>query len=160
MILLGIAMLVLALDQTTKFAVLHELRLNESVPLFPDMVFLTYRQNPGTAFGFMSDMDPVVRIPFFVAITLAAFAIVYTYQHFLPPEKQWPRIGLGLVLGGALGNLLDRLLYGRVIDFIDLRWEDFRWYVFNIADSCVLLGLMILLVVFINGQKAKVAEPG
>jgi signal peptidase II len=160
MILLGIAMLVLALDQTTKFAVLHELHLNESVPLFPDMVFLTYRQNPGTAFGFMSDMDPVVRIPFFVAITLAAFAIVYTYQHFLPPEKQWPRIGLGLVLGGALGNLLDRLLYGRVIDFIDLRWEDFRWYVFNIADSCVLLGLMILLVVFINGQKAKVAEPG
>lgn len=160
MILLGIAMLVLALDQTTKFVVLHELRLNESVPLFQDMVYLTYKQNPGTAFGFMSTMEPVVRIPFFVAVSLAAFAIVYTYQHFLPPEKHLPRVGLGLVLGGALGNLLDRLLYGRVIDFIDFRWEDFQWYVFNVADSCVLVGLLILLMVFLSGQREKAAEAG
>ena len=160
MILLGIAMLVLALDQTTKFAVLHELHLNESVPLFPNLVYLTYRQNPGTAFGFMADMEPVVRIPFFIAISLAAFAIVYTYQRFLPPENHLPRVGLGLVLGGALGNLLDRLLYGRVIDFIDLRWDDLQWYVFNVADTCVLMGLMILLMVYWKGQKAKAAEPG
>jgi len=160
MILLGIAMLVLALDQSTKFVVLHELRLNESIPLFQNMVYLTYRQNPGTAFGFMSDMESVVRIPFFIAITLATFAIVYTYQHFLPPENHLPRVGLGLVLGGALGNLLDRLLYGRVIDFIDLRWEDLEWYVFNVADTCVLMGLLILLMVYLRGQKSKAAEPG
>ncbi len=160
MILLGIAMLVLALDQTSKFLVLHQLQLNESIPLLFNTVFLTYKQNPGAAFGFMAQMEPIVRIPFFVAATLAAFAIVYTYQHFLPPDKNLPRVGLGLVLGGVLGNFLDRLLYGRVIDFIDLRWEDFQWYVFNIADSCVLIGLLILLTVYLRGQKEKAAEPG
>jgi signal peptidase II len=160
MILLGIAMLVLAMDQTTKFLILHELQLNESIPLLPNLVYLTYKQNPGTAFGFMSNMESVVRIPFFLAVTLAAFAIVYTYQHFLPPDKNLPRMALGLVLGGALGNFLDRLLYGRVIDFIDLRWEDLQWYVFNVADSCVLVGILILLMEFLRGQRAKAAEPG
>jgi signal peptidase II len=160
MILLGIAMLVLAVDQTSKFMVLHQLQLNETVPLLFNTVFLTYKQNPGAAFGFMSEMEPMARIPLFVAVTLAAFAIVYTYQHFLPPEKHLPRVGLGLVLGGVLGNFLDRLLYGRVIDFIDLRWEELQWWVFNLADTCVLVGLLILLVTYLNGRKEKATEPG
>lgn len=156
MMLLGISMLVVALDQFTKFLVLRSVQLNETVPLVPDFIYLTYTRNPGTAFGFMSNMEAVVRIPFFVAITIAAGFIVYTYQHLIPQEKQLTRVALGLVWGGAMGNFIDRLLYGNVIDFIDMQHFYFP-YIFNLADSCITTGLLFLLFEFIwlNRQKAQ-----
>lgn len=156
MMLLGISMLVVALDQFTKFLILRSIQLNETVPLVPDLVYLTYIQNPGTAFGFMSNMEAVVRIPFFLAITIAAGFIVYTYQRLIPQEKQLTRIALGLVWGGALGNFIDRLLYGKVIDFIDMQHFYFP-YIFNLADSCITTGLIILLIEFmwLSRQKAQ-----
>jgi signal peptidase II len=155
MILMGVSLLVVALDQFTKFLILQSVRLNDSVPLYPDFLYLTYIQNPGTAFGFMSNMEGVVRIPFFIAITLAAGSIVYMYQRIMPQEKHLSRVGLGLVWGGALGNFLDRILYGKVIDFIDVRYHDYQWYIFNVADSCVTVGLLLLLFEFLQTQGQK-----
>jgi signal peptidase II len=155
MILLGVSMLVLALDQTTKILVLHNLTLNQSVPLYPDLLYFTYIQNPGTAFGFMANMETVVRIPFFVAVTTAAGFIVYMYQLFIPPGRYLSRIALGLVWGGALGNFIDRLLYGKVIDFIDMRYHEYQWYIFNVADSCITVGLFLLLYEFLFGNLLK-----
>jgi len=158
MMLLGISMLVVALDQVTKFMILQSLKLNESIPVYPDLIYLTYIQNPGTAFGFMSEMRSFVRIPFFVAITIAAASIVYTYQRLIPQDRRFTRFCLGLVLGGALGNFVDRLLYGKVIDFIDMRYHEFQWYIFNVADSCITIGLTFLLFEFIWGANRK-TEP-
>jgi len=155
MMLLGVSMLVLALDQFTKFLVTQSLGLHESVALLPGFLHFTYVQNGGVAFGFMSSMEAVVRIPFFVAITIAAGSIVYFYQRLLPQEKRLPRVALGFVLGGALGNFIDRILYGKVIDFIDMRYQDFHWYVFNVADSCITVGLLFLLIEFIKDSKVK-----
>ena len=152
MILLGVSFLVLALDQFTKFLVLQSLAPNESAVLWPGYLYFTYVQNPGTAFGFMSDMQTVIRIPFFIAVAIAAGLIVYTYQKFVAPEKHLVRVGLGLVWGGALGNLVDRIFYGKVVDFIDLRYHDYPSYVFNVADSCAALGVLILFVEFIRGD--------
>ncbi len=158
MMLIGISMLVVALDQFTKFLILQTMKLNETQSLISDFIYLTYIQNPGTAFGFMANMETFVRIPFFVAITTAACFIVYTYQRLIPQEKQFTRVALGLVLGGALGNFVDRILYGKVIDFIDMRYHDFQWYIFNVADSCITVGLIFLLIEFIWGANRK-TEP-
>jgi signal peptidase II len=155
MMLIGISILVVAMDQFTKFMILQSLKLNESIPLYPDLVYLTYIQNPGTAFGFMSNMETFVRIPFFVAITIAAGSIVYFYQRLIPQEQRVTRIALGLVWGGALGNFVDRIMYGRVIDFIDMRYHDFQWYIFNVADSCITIGLLYLLFEFIWGTRRQ-----
>jgi signal peptidase II len=157
MILTGVSMLVIALDQLTKFFVLQSIPLNQSVTLIPDFFYFTYIQNPGTAFGFMSNMENVVRIPFFVTVTLAAAFIVYTYHRFIPEEKILTRIALGLVWGGALGNFVDRLLYGRVIDFIDVRYHDFQWYIFNVADSCITIGLLYLFFEFVLEKRKEAA---
>ncbi len=155
--LAGISMLVLALDQATKFLVLNRMSLNESVPLLPDFVYFTYIQNPGTAFGFMSNLEPFVRIPFFIAATLAATFIVYMYQKLLAHERLLTRIALGLVWGGALGNMVDRLLYGKVVDFIEMRYYEYEWfpYIFNVADACITVGLAYLLFEFIAGHRQK-----
>ncbi len=152
--LLGVSMLVLALDQGTKFLVIQSLELHESVALLPNILYFTYTLNSGTAFGFMANMEKVVRIPFFVTITIAAGSVVYAYQRLTPPEKKLTRVALGLVLGGALGNFVDRLLYGRVVDFIDAGHLDFP-FIFNVADSCITVGLLILMAEFLLDQRAK-----
>jgi signal peptidase II len=156
MMLIGVSMLVLALDQLAKFWVTRSLHLHESVALLPGTLHFTYIQNPGVAFGFMSGMETVVRIPFFVAITIAAGSIIWAYQRLLPQEKRLTRVALGFILGGALGNFIDRVLYGKVIDFIDMRYQGFHWYVFNVADACICVGLLFLLFDFIKDSRAKV----
>ncbi len=150
--LMGISFLVLALDQFTKYLVILSLKLNESVAVYPSYLYLTYIQNPGTAFGFMANMKAGVRIPFFVVVTVAAGFIVYSYHRMMPEEKRLSRAALGLVWGGALGNFVDRLLYGKVIDFIDVRYHQFQWYVFNVADSCITVGLILLLWEYFFGK--------
>lgn len=158
MALAGVSLLVLALDQLTKFMILKTMALNESLPLLSKFVYFTYIQNSGAAFGFMASMDSLVRIPFFIVATLGATAIVYMYQRMLPHDRWMTRVALGLVWGGALGNLVDRLLYGKVIDFIDVRFEDFQCfpYIFNLADSCITIGIGYLLYEFLVAQRKKV----
>ena len=152
MMLLGVSFLAVALDQFTKYLILHSLKLNETAVLLPGTLYFTYIQNPGTAFGFMSNMNAVVRIPFFIGITVVAGLIVYTYQRMIPPEKVFSRLALGLIWGGAMGNFVDRLLYGKVIDFIDARYHQYQWYVFNVADSCITIGLIFLLLEHFFGK--------
>lgn len=157
MMLIGVSMLVVALDQFTKFLVLQCLNLNEPVAVYPDLLYFTYIQNPGTAFGFMSSMETFVRIPFFLAIIISVGLIVYAYQRLLPREKFIARVALGVFFGGALGNFIDRILYGKVIDFIDMRYHEYQWSVFNVADSCIALGLVFLLAEFLWGVRQKSA---
>lgn len=155
--LAGISLLVVALDQFTKFLILSNLLPHESLPLLPDFLYVTYTQNTGMAFGFMSGMDPLVRVPFFIVATLGATAVVYMYQRMVPQDRWMTRIALGLIWGGALGNLVDRLLYGKVVDFIDMRYYDLQLLpsVFNVADICILTGVLYLLVEFLRTQSAK-----
>ena len=155
MILTGVSMLVVALDQLTKFFVLQYLSLDQSIPVWPDYCYLTFIQNPGTAFGLMSNMDSVIRIPFFITVTVAAAFIVYSYQRVIPEENLMSRVALGFVWGGALGNFVDRLIYGKVVDFIDLCYDDYHWYIFNVADICVTLGLCYLLYGFLTKRHPK-----
>lgn len=139
------ALLVFLADQASKALVAHVLELGGSRPLLGNVLELTYVQNPGAAFGFLAGAPAVWRVPFFILVTAGASLLIYAAQRFLPPERRGIRLALGLIWGGALGNFTDRVWLGKVIDFIDVGIRQYRWPVFNLADSCITVGLGILL---------------
>jgi signal peptidase II len=155
MILTGVSLLVVAVDQFIKFLVLQTLPLNQSVPVLPDYFYLTYTRNRGTAFGLMSDMESVIQIPFFITMAISAAFIIYSYQRMIREANLLSRVALGLIWGGTLSNLVDRLVYGKVIDFIDIRFQDVHWLVFNPADVFVLMGLFYLFFEFVIQLRQK-----
>ncbi len=144
----------LALDQISKVWVLRSFQLNESRPVLEGFLNFTFIQNPGAAFGFMADMPALLRVPFFLGITFMAGFIIYAYQRFLPAERVWARVCLGLIWGGAMGNCVDRLLYGKVVDFIEVYYRAYHFYVFNVADSCITVGIALLMLDYLlEGRK-------
>jgi signal peptidase II len=135
---LGVAALIFLIDQASKYLVLKHLSLGEAwnpIPLLRPLVTLTHVTNTGAAFGLFQDQGTLFAI---VAI-LVVVGIVVFYR-YLPPNQLWLRVSLGLQLGGALGNLLDRVRLGRVVDFIDFK----IWPVFNLADTAIVCGVGIL----------------
>ena len=146
-------------DQFSKYLIVHHCRLGVPIPVLKDYLYITYTLNPGAAFGFMADTPAYVRIPFFILITVGAGLIVYAYQRFIPPEKKLQRFSLGLIWGGAMGNFIDRVFYRQVVDFIDFRyyWHHLQksWYIFNVADSCITVGLTLLIANYLFGREDK-----
>jgi len=154
-IVIGVSLLALALDQVTKAYIIQHYQLNETHPVIGGILSLTYIQNPGAAFGFMAEMPGLLRIPFFLGITFMAGFIIYAYQRFLPVERLRARAALGLIWGGAMGNCVDRLLFGKVIDFIEVYHKTYHWYVFNVADSCISIGIALLAFDYLSEGRSK-----
>lgn len=123
------------LDQASKAAVQMLMYQGESIPVAPPVFYFTYIMNPGAAFGLLAH-----RTGLFVTVTVLLVAGVLLGYRKLPPGRLLLRYGLGLVVGGALGNLVDRLRYGRVVDFLDFR----VWPVFNLADTAIVIGACFL----------------
>lgn len=148
------AALVVALDQLTKAAVSSRLFLSEPVPVLGDYVRLTLVHNTGAAFG----LFPGSRLPFIIVSLLAVSVVLYlctreTYRGV--PQ----RLLLGCILGGAIGNLVDRIRLGWVVDFIDVGLGPVRWPVFNVADSAVTVGVILLVwYLYRAGRPATDAE--
>lgn len=125
------------LDQTSKAAVQLWMYQGESIPVAPPFFHLTYILNPGAAFGLMA-----YQTTFFVAVTVIMLAGVAVGYRFICAERPMLRYGLGLIVGGALGNLTDRLRFGQVVDFLDFR----VWPVFNLADTAIVIGACLLIL--------------
>jgi signal peptidase II len=137
---------VIILDQITKAAVLKTLPLYYSVPLIPGFFNLTHIHNPGGAFGFMATQSSAWRSTIFLLITAMAIgAIFYLYKN-TPGTHPWLAAGFALVFGGAVGNLIDRLRFGEVVDFLDFYLGDLHWPAFNVADSAITVGIGIFVV--------------
>jgi len=138
-VFLACAAAILALDQATKALAATHLFLGHPVPVLGDVLRLTLVHNTGAAFG----LFPGSRLPFILISVIAIAVVLYLFArdayHSLAN-----RILLGCILGGALGNLLDRVRWGRVVDFIDVGLGTVRWPVFNVADSAVTLGVILL----------------
>jgi len=145
---LWIAVVALVLDQVSKWWVMQSMALYESVSVLGSFFRLTYIHNPGAVFG--------LRLgSVYVHLALAAVALVFVCVLLwrLPADAKWPAVGLALVLGGAVGNMIDRVLFGVVIDFLDFGFGDTRWWIFNLADSWVSVGTVLLL--FTYGHQAS-----
>jgi signal peptidase II len=137
---------ILVLDQATKVLVDKTMAMHQSIDLIPNFVSLTYLRNTGAAFGFLAGARSSLRIVFFALISSVAIGcIVYLIRGLRPPHKAL-LISLSLILGGAIGNLVDRLRLGEVIDFIDLHWYDIHWPAFNVADSAISIGVVLLFI--------------
>jgi len=137
-------MVVLILDQCTKLLADAMLSMHQSVVLLP---FLALRKayNYGAAFSFLGDASGWQRW-FFIVLAVVVIAILVAWLRRLPPGDTGARVALVLILGGAAGNVIDRLVYGYVIDFIDVFYGSWHWPTFNIADSAISVGVFLLLV--------------
>ncbi|MEW5952808.1 MAG: signal peptidase II [Bacillota bacterium] len=129
--LIIIALITAVIDQGTKVLIQQLMRQGESVAVLPPVFYLTYIQNPGAAFGLFA-----YKTEFFIVITVAILAAIFWGQRYLSGSSILMRVGLGLIAGGALGNLIDRVRIGKVIDFFDFR----IWPVFNLADTAIVVG--------------------
>jgi signal peptidase II len=161
-----IAALVVVFDQLTKMLVDHFMNLHESRLLVDGLLRLTYVQNRGAAFGILSEADLPYQSLLFAVVSLAALGAIAAYAWRLPARSRLPQTALALIMGGALGNLLDRARLGYVIDFVDAYWGVHHWPAFNVADSAISIGVVLLVVDILRQPHAGEApqpprvEPG
>ena len=135
---------VIILDQFTKYLVLQRFSLHESVPVIPGFFNLTYVRNPGAAFGILAGAHGAWRTVFFITVSLVALAVIITLVR--KTHDRLPLAAFALIGGGAVGNLIDRVRYGEVVDFIEWYYRSYHWPAFNIADSAITVGVALLAV--------------
>lgn len=137
---------VLLLDQSSKLYVHTTFALYEAYPLIADFFHLTYVRNSGAAFGLLAQQHPTFLRFFFPIITILAVAALLVYYVRVPGEQALTLWGICLIIGGAVGNGIDRLWLGQVIDFIDVHVYTYHWPAFNLADSAICVGVGLLLL--------------
>jgi len=145
----------LTFDQITKMFIFHSLDLFGSVAVIPGFFNLVHVHNRGAIFGFLSHSDSSL---IFILLTLASFFAMslVVYYFFKTPLTEKPLlVSLSLILAGALGNLIDRVLRGYVIDFLDVYVKKWHWPSFNLADSCITVGALLLVYIFLFTKSAK-----
>jgi signal peptidase II len=134
-------------DQWVKLEILSRFDYGESIAILPPFFSITYVRNTGAAFGFLASADPSFRVPFFLIVPIIAMVVLGFLYRDLPRDAKFRAMALGLVSGGALGNLIDRVRLGYVVDFLDLHWKSNYFFpAFNIADSAICVGVAILLL--------------
>ncbi len=171
----GLIVLVIVLDQVTKYIIKTNMSLGESIPVLGNFFCITYVENPGMAFGIRIS-NPIL----FSALSIFAALLVFYYLFRLRNEGWLLQSALSLIAAGAIGNLVDRFLHGKVVDFLDVEFFDIsipafnilgwhfpgysmtRWPVFNIADSAVTIGMIILMVyiIFVGDPLKNLNYPG
>ena len=147
-LLLAVASVVVAADQVTKALVRASLVLHSSVPVLPVLNIVHYR-NTGAAFGMLDTLPPTLRGFFFLLVLCVSLVVVAYFTWKTPADRTAVHVALALVLGGAVANSIDRLVYGYVTDFIDLHWfghPKLHWAAFNLADSAITVGVVLLMV--------------
>lgn len=151
-----IASLVVVLDRLTKWIIAQNIVPNDSVDVIPGLFRLTHVQNQGAAFGLFSDSPSEWKVAMLILFSVAALAVVSALLWKNGNAMNTTAIALSLVFGGALGNLWDRVASGRVIDFLDFYIGNHHWPAFNIADSAIVVGALLLLSeIFLAPQEEK-----
>lgn len=147
-------LLTIVLDQWTKNIVIRKFQLGESISVIADFFSLTYVQNTGAAFGILAQAHPAFRIPFFIVVPVAALLVISYLFHKLADNDWKMSAALSLVIGGAIGNLIDRVRVGYVIDFLDFHYN-YRYHfpAFNIADSAICVGVGFLVYDVLFGEE-------
>jgi len=141
-----IALGVIFLDRVTKLAIVQSLRVDQGIPVIPGFFDIVFVLNPGAAFGFLATLSDEVRNPLFVFVSLLAVILIIVYHTRYLRSHRLVSVALGLVLGGALGNLIDRLYYGMVVDFLDVHVGPYHWPAFNVADSAISIGVGLMIL--------------
>ncbi len=150
---------VVGLDQATKALLVRSLELHDAVPLVDGLLSISHVRNRGAAFGLLSDWDLPYQPLVLSLLSLAALVAIMLYFVRLPASARLPRLALALVLGGAVGNLLDRLRLGYVVDFIHVYWRQYQWPDFNVADSAITVGVILLVFDILRSSGHEAPRP-
>ena len=158
-LLLGIAAGVVLLDQVTKAMVHAWLPLYSSVTVIPGLLDFVYVRNTGAAFGFLNTVDIPFKQALMTAVGLFALGVLSLYASRVPPRQTVTRLGLAAIIGGAVGNLIDRVASGYVVDFVDFYWGSWHFWTFNAADAAITAGACCLIfdMVFLNAHVSETA---
>jgi signal peptidase II len=143
---LWIAVVIVALDQATKAMVSANFELHEGVTVVPGFFDLTRVHNTGAAFGLLNTADFPFKTVVLTLVATAALAGVALYAAMLPASERLARIGLACILGGAAGNLIDRVTKGHVVDFFDFYWRGWHFWAFNVADAAITVGVGLMIL--------------
>jgi len=149
---------VVVLDQIVKAIVRRQIALNESITVIPGFFDLTRVHNTGTAFGFMNTTDFPFKTVILALVAIAALAALAMYAATLPANQWLARIGLALILGGAAGNLIDRITEGYVVDFVDLYWSGWHFWAFNVADASITVGVALMILDLLGAGSRHVSR--
>jgi len=142
----------LVLDRWTKGLVQNRLDLNESISVIDGFFNITYVQNTGVAFGIFSSISSPAKSMLLSVFTAVEAVAVAVYSVRTPARNRVLQVALALILGGALGNLYDRLVYGYVVDFLELYVGSYHWPSFNVADSAISIGVVLLAIEIIQNE--------
>ncbi|HEY3374338.1 MAG TPA: signal peptidase II [Candidatus Aquicultor sp.] len=149
MFLAIIALVVIVLDQATKVFIRLSMASGDSIPVIPGVLHITYVKNPGAAFGMLPNHQFI-----FLIVSVLVIMITLSYYWFARPVDKLSKVSFGLVLGGAFGNLIDRVYLGKVTDFIDFR----IWPVFNVADSAIVIGIGLVILMLLSSARKEVVQ--
>ena len=150
----------LFLDQLTKNWIVATLSYSDRIEVVPDFFYITHVRNPGAAFGLFATSPQPIRQFFFIGVTLVAIALIFSFYRRLAPGDRLSALALGLILGGAVGNLIDRFRFDEVVDFLHFRlWAGYSWPDFNLADSFIVVGVLLLVLELLATEGESRAEP-
>lgn len=154
-LLLFLAPITIIIDQLVKIYVDNNMYLHQSIEVLENFFHITYIRNKGAAFGLLSGVDASVRIPFFLIMsTIAIGVILYILKKEEGKSILFPS-ALSLILGGATGNLIDRIRMGEVIDYIYVHWYEYYWPAFNVADAAISIGMVLLIIHMFKERKKE-----
>jgi signal peptidase II len=153
---LWIAGAIVALDQATKALVRSRFELHESIEIIPGFFNLTRVHNYGAAFGLMNAADFPFKTVVLSIVAAVALLALTVYASTLPGEQVLARVGLALIVGGAGGNLIDRLSAGFVVDFVDVYWRDWHFWAFNVADAAITVGVAFMILDLLDVRTRRV----
>jgi signal peptidase II len=153
-ILLAVSVLVLVLDQATKIYIDRSMALHSSITVVENFFNITYLRNKGAAFGILANSS--FRLPFFILVSTVAACVILVVIKRLREDQKLAAVSLSLIFSGALGNLIDRVRLGEVIDFLYVHWYEHYWPAFNVADSAICVGVFLLAIdMYRDERKAR-----
>jgi signal peptidase II len=155
---LWIAVAVVILDQVVKAAVRPRLGLFDSIVIIPEFFSLTRVHNTGAAFGLMNAIDFPFKTAAMALVQTAALVGLAMYAAMLAPGQWLTRVGLSFVIGGAVGNLIDRVSTGYVLDFFDFYWRGWHFWAFNIADASITIGVALMILDLLGAGRSRVSR--
>ena len=155
MILAFLTVSTVVLDQISKVQITQTMRLHESIPVLPEFFSLTYIRNPGAAFGLLASSGQTFRLIFFGLTSVFALGLLGMIFFRLRQDDWVGQLSIAGILGGAIGNLLDRVRFGEVIDFLDFYVNGYHWPAFNVADAAISVGVFFLILHFALEKKAE-----
>lgn len=156
---IAVVVIIAALDQITKAIVRQTLPLGDSRTVIPDLLDVTHVHNTGAAFGLLNGVDFPYKPAVMIGVAGLALVAIAVYATQLGFQEKIARVGLALILGGALGNLVDRAILGYVVDFVDVYWGTTHFWAFNVADAAITAGAILVILEMIGLGRRHASDP-